>query len=77
MNLPQKKTPVNTPASGSYEYWGGQEDETDTNMVTDVDLTGKTSAKLTFDAWYDIEEQWDFAFVQVSTDNGAYLDVFR
>ena len=51
--------------------WGGQKDEMDTNMVTNVDLTGKTSATLTFDAWYDIEEQWDFAFVQVSTDNGA------
>jgi immune inhibitor A len=71
VNLPQKKTPVNTPAAGSFEYWGGQADETDTNMVTDVDLTGKTSATLTFDAWYDIESQWDFAFVQVSTDNGA------
>ncbi|MGJ7912714.1 immune inhibitor A domain-containing protein [Neobacillus sp. LXY-1] len=70
VNLPQKKTPVNTP-TGSFEYWGGQQDEMDTNMVTDVDLTGKTAATLTFDAWYDIEEQWDFAFVQVSTDNGA------
>jgi immune inhibitor A len=70
VNLPMKKTPVNTP-TGTYEYWGGQKDEMDTNMVTDVDLTGKTSATLTFDAWYDIEEQWDFAFVQVSTDNGA------
>ncbi|MBT2723564.1 immune inhibitor A domain-containing protein [Bacillus sp. ISL-46] len=71
VNLPKKKTPVNTPASGSFEFWGGQKDEMDTNMVTDVDLTGKNSATLTFDAWYDIEEQWDFAFVQVSTDDGA------
>jgi immune inhibitor A len=71
VNLPQKKTPVNTPAAGSYQYWGGQQDEIDTNMVTDVDLTGKSSATLTFDAWYDIEEAWDFAFVQVSEDNGA------
>lgn len=71
VNLPQKKTFVNAPASGSYEYWGGQADEIDTNMVADVDLTGKNAATLTFDAWYDIEEQWDFAFVQVSTDNGA------
>lgn len=71
VNLPQKKTPVNTPAGGSFEYWGGQADETDTNMVTDLDLTGKTSATLTFDAWYDIEAQWDFAFVQISNDNGA------
>jgi immune inhibitor A len=71
VNLPEKKTPVNTPAAGTYEYWGGQKDEIDSNMVTSVDLTGKTSATLTFDAWYDIEEKWDFAFVQVSTDNGA------
>ncbi|MBI0575812.1 immune inhibitor A [Neobacillus cucumis] len=71
VNLPKKKTPVNTPAAGSFEYWGGQADEMDSNMVTDVDLTGKSSANLTFDAWYDIEPQWDFAFVQVSTDNGS------
>jgi immune inhibitor A len=71
VNLPQKKTFVNAPVDGSYEYWGGQADEIDTNMVADVDLTGKNTATLTFDAWYDIEEQWDFAFVQVSTDNGA------
>ncbi len=70
VNLPDKKTPVNTPATGSFEYWGGQADEMDSNMVTDVDLTGKTSATLTFDAWYDIEEQWDFAFAQVSVDGG-------
>ncbi|WML46660.1 immune inhibitor A [Neobacillus sp. PS3-34] len=71
VNLPQKKTLMNKPAGGSYEYWGGQQDESDTNMVTDVDLTGKSAAELTFDAWYDTEEQWDFGFVQVSTDNGA------
>jgi immune inhibitor A len=71
VNLPKKKTPVNNPASGYYEYWGGQADEIDTKMVTNVDLTGKSSATLTFDAWYDIEEQWDFAFVQVSEDNGS------
>jgi immune inhibitor A len=71
VNLPQKKTPVTAPITGSYQYWGGQQDEIDTNMVTNVNLTGKSSATLTFDAWYDIEEQWDFAFVQVSEDNGA------
>ncbi|MCK6255713.1 immune inhibitor A [Fictibacillus sp. KIGAM418] len=71
VNLPKKKTPINTPAAGSYQYWGGQADEMDNSMVTNVDLTGKQSATLTFDAWYDMEEQWDFAFVQVSTDNGA------
>jgi immune inhibitor A len=71
VNLPQKATPVNTPAAGNSEYFGGRADEIDTNMVTTVDLTGKTAAQLEFDAWYQIEQDWDFAFVQVSTDNGA------
>ncbi|WP_419882342.1 immune inhibitor A domain-containing protein [Peribacillus sp. B-H-3] len=71
VNLPQKKTPINTPAAGTYEYWGGQKDEMDNSMVTSVDLTGKKSATLTFDAWYDMEEQWDYAFVQVSVDGGT------
>lgn len=70
VNLPQKTTPVNVPF-GTQEFYGGIGDEIDTNMVTDLDLTGKSSATLTFDAWYDIEEQWDYGFVQVSTDNGA------
>ncbi|WP_088072736.1 immune inhibitor A domain-containing protein [Gottfriedia luciferensis] len=71
VNLPKKVVPINKPAAGTYEYWGGQADEMDNSMVTTVDLTGKSTATLTFDAWYDMEEQWDFAFVQVSTDNGA------
>ncbi|MEH7453952.1 immune inhibitor A domain-containing protein [Gottfriedia acidiceleris] len=71
VNLPKKVSPINTPAAGTYEYWGGQADEMDNSLVTNVDLTGKASATLTFDAWYDMEAQWDFAFVQVSTDNGA------
>jgi immune inhibitor A len=71
VNLPQKKTLINTPKTGGYEYFGGVGDEIDTNMVTTVDLTGKTSAKLNFDSWYKIEKDWDYAFVQVSTDNGT------
>ncbi|WP_409296897.1 immune inhibitor A domain-containing protein [Peribacillus sp. SCS-26] len=71
VNLPQKKTFINTPAAGSYQYWGGQADEIDTKMTADVDLTGKAAAELKFDAWYDIEKDWDFAFVQVSSDNGG------
>jgi immune inhibitor A len=71
INLPKKETPVNTPKTGGFEFWGGQQDEIDSNMVANVDLTGKSSASLTFDAWYQIEAKWDYAFVQVSTDDGT------
>lgn len=70
INLPEKVTVVNTPPAGEFEYHGGKGDETDHKMVTSVDLTGAASATLDFDTWYNIEENWDYAMVQVSTDNG-------
>ncbi|ASS74352.1 peptidase M6 [Tumebacillus algifaecis] len=70
VNLPEKKTLVNKP-TGKYEYFGGNGNQIDNTMITSVDLTGKSSATLEFDSWYKIEEDWDFAFVQVSEDNGA------
>jgi len=52
-------------------YYAGLGDEIDRFHVQSVDLTSATtSATLTFDTWYEIEEYWDFGFVQVSTDNG-------
>ncbi len=39
-------------------------------MVKTVDLTGAENATLDFNAWYDIEQDWDYAMVQISTDDG-------
>jgi immune inhibitor A len=71
IDLPDKINVLNTPAAGAFEYFGGKGDEVDHKMVTTIDLTGKTSATLDFDAWYNIEQDWDYAMVQVSTDGGA------
>ncbi|MBT2734215.1 immune inhibitor A domain-containing protein [Bacillus sp. ISL-7] len=71
VNLPQKVKHVLDPFAGKYSFWGGTGDESDNNMVTSVDLTGKSSATLDFDALYKIEDEWDYAFVQVSEDNGT------
>ncbi|MCM3731894.1 immune inhibitor A [Fictibacillus nanhaiensis] len=71
INLPDQVNQITTPASGSYAYYGGRGDEIDHKMVTNVDLTGATSATLDYDAWYKIESNWDYAMVQVSTDNGV------
>lgn len=70
IDLPKKVTALNSPKEGNYEYYGGKGDEVDHKMVTTIDLTGKTSATLDFDAWYNIEQDWDYAMVQVSIDNG-------
>lgn len=61
--------------SGDAAFWGGDMSLATTNfIITPLDLTGCTTASLTFDTYYDIEEQWDFGFVQVSTDNGSTWD---
>lgn len=50
--------------------WGGQGDEADNAIIFEADLSSVDNATLKFDNLIDIEEQWDFGMVQVSTDNG-------
>lgn len=50
--------------------WGNTGDEADNGLIFDADLTNVKAATLKFDNYIDIEEQWDFGAVQVSTDNG-------
>lgn len=71
VNLPDKEFYVNDPYSGLLEWFGGKADQIDTTLRRSVDLTGLTSAELSFWTWYEIEDNWDFGFVQVSTDGGA------
>ncbi|WP_372508758.1 immune inhibitor A domain-containing protein [Pseudalkalibacillus decolorationis] len=68
VNLPDKETIVNEPYSGEYEYHGGSGNELDNSMITTVDLSQATSAELTFKAWYEIEQDWDYASVQVKEE---------
>lgn len=44
--------------------------EQDANFVFEADLTNVSTATLSFDHLYKIEEDWDYGVVQVSTDNG-------
>jgi len=37
-----------------------------------VDLTDVSTATLKYWTWYDIEADWDYAYLLVSTDNGIH-----
>ncbi|MFJ5759514.1 peptidase M6 [Neobacillus sp. NPDC093182] len=50
--------------------WGSAGDEADNAIILEADLSGVNTATLNFDNYLDIEEQWDFGVVQVSTDGG-------
>lgn len=49
--------------------WSGGGDEVDRTAV--FETTPGAGDSLTFDTLYDLEGNWDFGFVQVSTDGGA------
>jgi hypothetical protein len=61
--------------SGSYQWWSNRGDESDTTLTRAFDLTGLEQATLQVWLWYDIEENYDYAYVEVSTDGGQTWDV--
>ncbi|MDH6226725.1 immune inhibitor A domain-containing protein [Streptomyces sp. MJP52] len=73
VELPEKEvsTEIFPPAQGEKQWWSGSGDDLRNTLTRDVDLTGKSSAAISFDAWYDIEQDYDYFYVEVSTDGGA------
>lgn len=58
------------PRSGSRFWLAPAMDDTNAQLTAAFDLSGLNRATLTFSAWYDLEEDWDFAYVSISTDGG-------
>ncbi|MGW4892998.1 immune inhibitor A domain-containing protein [Kitasatospora sp. NPDC004240] len=73
VDLPKKTvtTEINTPFAGANEWWSGSADDLNVSLTRDLDLTGKSKASLTAKGWYDIEQDFDYAYAEVSTDGGA------
>ncbi|MCK8060615.1 MULTISPECIES: immune inhibitor A domain-containing protein [unclassified Fusibacter] len=49
-------------------FWGNEGDDKSNTLVFEADLTGLDTATLKFDNFIDIEIEWDFGFVEISTD---------
>ncbi|MET7320390.1 immune inhibitor A domain-containing protein [Streptomyces sp. NPDC005549] len=73
VELPKEEvtTEIVTPAEGKTQWWSGSGNDLKNTLSRSVDLTGKSSASLTLDGWYDIEADYDFLYTEVSTDGGA------
>jgi immune inhibitor A len=74
VTLPDKtvKTDYNTPHSGSYEWWGGSADGLNSTLTRDVDLTGKTGGSLSFWLQGKAEADYDYLYVETSTDGTTW-----
>ncbi|MFI0541960.1 immune inhibitor A domain-containing protein [Streptomyces sp. WSLK1-3] len=73
VQLPRKTvtTPVVTPAQGATQWWSGSGNDLRNTLTRSVDLTGRSAAALTLDAWWDTETDYDYVYAEVSTDAGA------
>lgn len=60
--------------SGEAFWWSNRYDSTFSALTRSVDLTAVTTATLKYWAWYDIEEDWDYAYLLASTDNGEHWE---
>ena len=51
-------------------WWSNVGDSIDSTLTAGLDFRNVARPALRYEAWYDIEEDWDYAYVQVSTDGG-------
>ena len=61
--------PFEAPPSGDYFFWSNLGDESNMYLTQTFDLTEVNGeAVLSFQTWYDLEEDYDYVFISASTD---------
>jgi hypothetical protein len=58
-----------TPYSGDYFFWSNMGDESNMSLQREFDLTDIAgTVKMTYQTWYDLEENYDYVYLSVSPD---------
>ena len=56
-------------------WWGNRGDSISSTLTRPLDLSGLSQATLRFRTWFELEEDWDYGYVEVSIDGGVTWDV--
>ncbi len=56
--------------SGQYFLWSNGGDSSDMTMTKSFDFTGVDKPSISFWTWYDIEDGYDYVYLEASTNNG-------
>ncbi len=65
------------PHSGKFAWYSNRGDDSGMTLTRAFDLKSLTKATLDAWLWYDIEKDFDYAYVEVSADNGATWDSLK
>ncbi|MCY1047682.1 immune inhibitor A [Corallococcus sp. bb12-1] len=77
VNLPAKPRPQVTvaPIEGQFSWQGGAGNNLDRVLLKTVKLPNKTPITFTFSTWFDIEEDWDYAYVALAVEDGPFVNL--
>jgi len=56
-------------------WWSNSGDSIGSALTRTIDLRGQTGANLNYQVWHQVEQDWDYGYVQVSTDAGLTWDI--
>jgi hypothetical protein len=59
--------------SGKYAFWSNKGNESDMTLTHEFDLTNVSGpVNLSYQTWFDIEENWDYLYLEASTDGQTW-----
>ncbi len=67
----------NSAHSGNFQWYSNRGDDSDMTLTRAVDLRSVQKATLNYWVWFDIEEDWDYAYVEISADNGTSWQILQ
>jgi len=67
----------NNPHSGRYEWTSLRADQSDPTLTRSFDLTGLSKANLNFSIWYHTEKDFDYAYAEISADDGKTWETLK
>jgi hypothetical protein len=56
-------------------WWSNSGDSISSALTRSIDLRGRGPATLGYQVWYQIEQNWDYGYVQVSVDQGRTWEI--
>ena len=65
------------PAEGQYAWYSNRGDNCDFTLTRSFDLTGLEKATLIYQVWFELEKNFDYAYLEVSTDHGEHWTVLE
>ena len=58
-------------------WWSNVGDSIDSTLTRALDLSTNLDPSLTYQVWYELEEDWDYAYLEVSLDGGETWEIIE